>query len=285
MNTQLIFGALKESISITLIIFFLMIVIEILVLKFKSYMFKFMKKNNSVKYIISSFFGIIPGCVGTFAMDSLYMSGLLTFGGIISVMVATSGDEAFIMLGMVAKGDISLNSLLLLISSLFIIGIFAGILSDIIKNKFKMKTCEKCRIINHEKEELKFKHFIKEHLYNHILKKHIWKIFIWIFLAIYLISLLDQSFSLEFNNYSLFVMLIIASLIGILPISGPNAFLLVMFSKGYIPFSILLANSIIQDGHGLLPIMGYSINDSIKIKVFNFILGLGIGILLLSMGL
>ena len=83
----------------------------------------------------------------------------------------------------------------------------------------------------------------------------------------------------------MFLVLIIASLVGVLPISGPNVFLIVMFSKGMIPFSVLLANSIIQDGHGLLPIMGFSINDAIKIKTFNFIFGLAIGIILLMIGL
>ena len=84
---------------------------------------------------------------------------------------------------------------------------------------------------------------------------------------------------------TMFFILILASLIGLLPISGPNVFLVVMFSKGLIPFSVLLANSIIQDGHGLLPIMGFSMNDAVKIKSFNFIFGLTIGLVLLLIGL
>ena len=83
----------------------------------------------------------------------------------------------------------------------------------------------------------------------------------------------------------MFYILIIASLVALLPISGPNVFLVVMFSKGLIPFSVLLANSIIQDGHGLLPIMGFSISDAIKIKAYNFIFGLILGLILLGVGL
>jgi len=52
-------------------------------------------------------------------MDSLYMSGLLGFGGIIAVMIATSGDEAFILLSMAAKGEISMSIILLLMTVLF----------------------------------------------------------------------------------------------------------------------------------------------------------------------
>ena len=87
-----------------------------------------------------------------------------------------------------------------------------------------------------------------------------------------------------FQASNLVYILLIAALVGILPISGPNIFLLVLFSKGLIPFSVLLANSIIQDGHGLLPIMGFSMDDALKIKLFNFIFGLIIGGALLFFG-
>jgi hypothetical protein len=40
----------------------------------------------------------------------------------------------------------------------------------------------------------------------------------------------------------------------------------------------LLANSIVQDGHGMLPLLAYTIKDSILIKVFNYMIGLGIGV-------
>ena len=47
MNTKTIFlSSLKESLSITLIIFILMIIVEIIVLKYKHEMIKFVKKNK-----------------------------------------------------------------------------------------------------------------------------------------------------------------------------------------------------------------------------------------------
>jgi len=108
---------------------------------------------------------------------------------------------------------------------------------------------------------------------------------LWLFAAIFIIGLLQQSVNLNFLEANKFYVLIIASLIGILPISGPNVFLIVMFSNGLIPFSILLANSIIQDGHGLLPIMGFSMDDAVKIKIFNLVFGFTIGLVLLMIGL
>jgi len=68
-----------------------------------------------------------------------------------------------------------------------------------------------------------------------------------------------------------------AAVIGILPLSGPNIVFISMYAQGILPFSVLLTNSIVQDGHGLLPILGFSVEDSVKIKVFNLAFGLIIG--------
>ncbi len=39
--------------------------------------------------------GLVPGCNDAFIMVTFYMSGIVTFGALVSVMVATFGDEAF----------------------------------------------------------------------------------------------------------------------------------------------------------------------------------------------
>lgn len=283
---DLFLQSLKSTIEITLIILVLMIIIEALLLRYQERMLHIIKKNKFVGYITSSFFGIIPGCLGTFAMDSLYMTGLLGFGGIVAVMVATSGDEAFLLLGMASKGEIPWLTVIFLISILFVLGIMAGIIADIIKKKSKMTFCTKCEVTKHEIEKFNSKHFLKEHVYDHILKKHIWQVFLWLFAAIFIIDFLRGYINLEtlFSSSNMLYLLIIVALVGILPISGPNVFLLVLFSKGLIPFSLLLTNSIIQDGHGLLPIIGFSFRDALKIKIFNFVFGLLIGGILLLFG-
>jgi len=281
---NIFYSSLKDSIFIISIIFILMVVVEILILKYKKKILNFLDKNELSKYIISSFFGILPGCVGTFAMDTLYMSGLLGFGGIVAVMVATSGDEALILLSMAIKGEIAWTIVVGLTAILFFLGIFAGVLADKFKLKTKMDFCKKCEIIHHKVEEFKLKHFLKEHLYGHIIKQHIWKLFLWLFFAIFVIGLLQDSINLELDGANIFYVFIIAVLVGILPISGPNIFFLIMYSKGLIPFSVLLVNSIIQDGHGLLPIMGFSMDDAVKIKTFNIVFGVVIGLILLCVG-
>jgi len=281
---DIFYTSLKESLFIVAIIFVLMIIVEILILKYKGGILNLLNRGKSLKYIIPSFFGIIPGCVGTFAMDTLYMSGLLGFGGIVAVMVSTSGDEALILLSMAIKGEITWRVIIVLTGLLFVLGIVAGVLADKFKNKTDMNFCKKCEITHHKLEEFKFKHFLREHLYGHIIKKHIWKLFLWLLFAIFAIGLLQQSIDLKLDGANIIYVFIIAILVGVLPISGPNIFFLIMYSKGLIPFSVLLANSIIQDGHGLLPIMGFSMDDAVKIKVFNLIFGVVVGLILLGIG-
>lgn len=48
-------------------------------------------------------------------------------------------------------------------------------------------------------------------------------------------------------------------------------------SMGLSAFSVLLASSIVQDGHGMLPLLSYSVKDSVLVKLFNLVFGLAIG--------
>ena len=291
MYMNLFFDSLRAGMKISLIILVLMIIVEYLVTRYKDKIIRFMLKNKTTGYILSSFFGAIPGCAGVFAMDSLYMAGYLGFGGIIAAMIATMGDETFILLSFAANGTVPWSTVAMLISSMFLLGIIGGYLADFTARKTNLKLRANCEIKIHKdhcKDKFDLKHFIKEHIYNHIIKKHMFNIFIWIVISVFIIGIIQDNVGVtEFlaTGPGMISILIAASVIGILPISGPNIILLTMFVNGMVPFSVLLANSLIQDGHGLLPILGYSVSDSIKIKLFNFVFGLSVGLILLLIGL
>ena len=82
-----------------------------------------------------------------------------------------------------------------------------------------------------------------------------------------------------------FLLLILSALIGLIPESGPHLIFVMLFANGFIPFSVLLTSSIVQDGHGMLPMLSYSVKDSVLIKSFNFVFGLTIGIILFIIGI
>jgi hypothetical protein len=78
-----------------------------------------------------------------------------------------------------------------------------------------------------------------------------------------------QNLGLEtFVRENMALVLLLSVLIGLIPESGPNLIFVMMFADGMIPFSVLLASSISQDGHGMLPLLSYTMRDAILIKVF-----------------
>ena len=82
----------------------------------------------------SSLLGSPPACFGSFAGVSLYIHGMISFGAITGLMLATAGDEQFIMLAMIPE------TALILFAILFLLGIIAGYLTDFLIKKINIIT-------------------------------------------------------------------------------------------------------------------------------------------------
>jgi hypothetical protein len=335
---------LKHGLMITVFVFIMMIFVDYLNVLTSGKMSKAIKGGLFRQYFVSSFLGATPGCLGAFMNVSFYVHGLISFGAIVGGMIATSGDESFVMLTMFPK------KALLLFFILFVLGIIFAYFSDKIAIIFKIKSSPQCELSNiHSIEECKClnikesiqqirkislarflllallftflysfisgiigpkewnwqritfvilltgaifiiftapEHYLEEHIWKHITKKHLWRIFLWSFGALLLIDIGMKFWDLEvFVKSHMIWILLIASLIAIVPESGPHLIFVMMFAKGLVPFSVLLTSSIIQDGHGMLPLLSYTIKDSILIKLFNFVIGLGLGSILYLCGL
>jgi len=336
---ELFIHNLKEATMITVFVFVMMVFIDYLSIFTQGRIDKLMKKSKFLQYIVASLLGATPGCLGAFMSVSLYAHGLISLGALTGCMIATSGDESFIMLAMFPK------KALLLFFFLFLLGIIFAYLVDKVVAFLKIKPSLKCNIPSLHQDEacccLTFKetighlrklsftrflillilgapllgfilgiigplnwgwkritfisllslatfmvltsseHYLKEHIWEHIIKKHLGRVFLWTFSAMLFIDIGLKFWDLEgFIRAHMFFILFLASLLGTIPESGPHLMLVTMFSKGLIPFSVLVANSIVQDGHGMLPLLSYSLRDSFLIKTFNLLIGLGIGLLL-----
>jgi hypothetical protein len=128
-------------------------------------------------------------------------------------------------------------------------------------------------------------HFLEEHLWNHIARVHIWRIFLWTTGALLVVNvLLSFTNTGEVINENQIAMLITACLLGIIPESGPHLIFVNLFAEGTIPFSILLASSIAQDGHGMIPLLSHSRRAFIGVKAINVLLAFGVGLLGWFMG-
>ena len=75
------------------------------------------------------------------------------------------------------------------------------------------------------------------------------------------------------------IVLLIVCLVGLIPESGPHLLFLTLFTEHVVPFSILLASSIVQDGYGMLPLLAESRRDFLKVKVINWMAGFFAGLI------
>ena len=95
---------------------------------------KRLTKNKWQQYLFAAVMGVIPGCLGAFTVVAMYSHGLLSFGAIVAAMIATSGDEAFLMLATIPQTAILITAIL------FVVGIVSGFLIDkfVDTKKFKL---------------------------------------------------------------------------------------------------------------------------------------------------
>ncbi len=128
-------------------------------------------------------------------------------------------------------------------------------------------------------------HFLEIHIWEHTAKKHLLKIFCWTLGALLAVHLGEAHWDIAgLVSHNQAWVLLAAALVGLIPDSGPHLIFVIMFSQGLVPFSILFTSSIVQDGHGMLPILSISIKDFAVIKLFNFFFGLAVGYLCLIIG-
>ena len=121
-------------------------------------------------------------------------------------------------------------------------------------------------------------HFIKEHIWKHVIKRHMVSIFLWTFGTLLICNIGMQYLDVAhwINNNMAFVILL-AVLVGIIPESGPHLVFVTLFTQGVLPFYVLLVNSIVQDGHSALPLLAESKMSFAKAKLINIAVGLLIG--------
>ena len=322
---------------ITSFVFIMMLLIEYINVQTSGSWQESLKKSRWGQYILGSLLGALPGCLGAFTVVSLYAHRVVSLGALVATMIATSGDEAFVMFSMIPETALWLTLLL------FVIGITAGALTDLL---FKRQT----RLIEHLNHQLPVHesescncfpkgqiwrqikqmnfpralligifalflifllsgsvgpkawdwkkitfvistvfglfvvstvpdHFLEEHLWEHVLKKHLPKIFLWTLGALLALHYLEHYIDVgAWVQNNMLKMLVIAVLVGIIPESGPHLIFVTMFASGSLPLAILLASSIVQDGHGMLPMLAVSRRGFIIVKLINIVIGLMVGL-------
>ncbi len=140
-----VLSILKQSLVITFFVFAMMLLVDFIDTAGKSRLSETVKKGPWRQYSLASFLGATPGCLGAFMNVSLYVHGMITFGALVASMIATSGDEAFVMLAQFP------GTACMLFVALFTAGIIFGWVSDKLVSVLKFTPCETCSL--HQCEE------------------------------------------------------------------------------------------------------------------------------------
>lgn len=249
---------LKESLEVTLLVLLMMSLVEAFDTFSGGRIFRGLRRSGRGQILVSGLLGSIPGCAGGFAAVSLYTHRMVSFGALLAMMVATAGDEAFLMLAMFPRKALGLLGILLGL------GIVLGWAADRLDIGRSLPT-ERCREPfcaegeDGEEKPESFKEFFREHIWHHIIRKHLPGIFGWTFGIMLAFGLLGHYFDLEtWVGNNPVVMVLLATAVGFIPESGPHIAFVTLFANGVIPFPVLLANSISQDGHASLPLLAES---------------------------
>lgn len=370
--------------------------IESLNIESKGLVFKGLRKTRFGQVVVASLLGSIPGCMGGFATVSLYTHRMFSFGALVAMMIASSGDEAFVMLAMIP------DQALILFAVLFVLAIIVGVATDFIHDRLHVGRCEKedhsecgadtdCHdgYVVHECEHqhdgscsdahddkrasvggqsrrhfgwkriamflglavfiaalatgklghdhsahaghvhgcaeshcchdthcshtevnghetfhmnllsedwmnvlfaglsvimlfvllLASDHFVEEHLWNHIVKRHLPVIFAWTFGVLLVLGIGLQYVDIDrWISDNTALMILLATLIGIIPESGPHMIFVTLYATGVVPFPVLLASSISQDGHAGIPLLAESKMSFAWAKLINCVVALAAGL-------
>jgi hypothetical protein len=73
------------------------------------------------------------------------------------------------------------------------------------------------------------------------------------------------------------LMILLATVVGVIPESGPHLVFVTLYAAGVIPFPVLLASSISQDGHASIPLLAESKKSFAWAKLINCMVALAAG--------
>lgn len=109
----------------------MMMMIESLNIESEGMFFRGLRKTKVGQVVIAALLGSVPGCMGGFATVSLYTHRMFSFGALVAMMIASSGDEAFMMMAMIPDKALAIFAIL------FVTAVITGILTDLIYSKIK----------------------------------------------------------------------------------------------------------------------------------------------------
>ena len=394
MNLQTLYIILQQTLIITTLVIGMMMVIEFINVRTGGIWSKKLQKSPWIQILFAIVMGVIPGCLGTYTVVSLYVHRVVNFPALMAALISTTGDESFFMFSLFPEKALYINLIIVGISiavavtlqltmknkfiglknkemsfpihenescshdhhhhkhhsvksniknisfvrALLItmsLGVLILVLSGVIDGSHhlnllmggqteesvihslesqhnhtttQLHVCEESHNHSHDHSQchnhshahnhdhggeadwiriilivlfaailiiniVAEEHFLEEHMWQHVIKVHLPKIFLWTFGVILCLTILNNFVNIQdLIDSKPFIVLLIAILIGLIPQSGPHLIFLILFANGDLPLGIFLANCIVQDGHGALPLLAESrkaffVSKAIKVGI------------------
>ena len=119
-----IWNVIQPALMITTFVSVMMLALEYINVQTRGWWFGLLERSRFQAYLIGALLGALPGCLGAFVLVSLYGARRIRVGVVVTGMIATSGDEMFVMLTLVPMTAIGMTL------GLMVLGVIAGVLTD-----------------------------------------------------------------------------------------------------------------------------------------------------------
>ncbi len=281
-----LFDALVDSLKVVPILFIAYLLVALLSHDHSHKLNSFLSKNKKTSVFYASFLGCVPQCGFSSVMSDLYSRKHVSLGTLIAVFIATSDEAIPIMLTDTSR----ILDLLLLIGIKIVLAIVWGYAIDLIINlslKKKSVKTPKESLKSHEEHEHDHKH--EEHCHEHHESNlehhlecghihteecghdcgdhcanniffdaviHTFNIAVYIFIATFalnlIISCIDMQAVSNFLNTNIYLQIILASLVGLIPNCASSVLLVELFFVNILSFPALVAGLTSGAGVGLI---------------------------------
>ena len=123
------YGSIKHTIKIFIFILIANILINITIFYIgEDHLSNILLNKNIYTYFIASLIGIIPNCASSIIISKLYLSNLITIGNLLAGLLPGSGIGLLLLF----KTNKNIKENILILSIIYFIGVFLGIIIDII---------------------------------------------------------------------------------------------------------------------------------------------------------
>ena len=259
-----------DSIKLLPFLFLAFFIIELIEHKLSEKSKKAISKSGKFGPILGSLLGLVPQCGFSVVATNLYVTRILSLGTLISIYLSTSDEMLVILL----SKNVSLNRILPLLATKFIVGIISGFTIDfLLRNKTKQKEtysiCEDEHCGCEEEENLLKSSSI-----------HTIKTFIFIFIATFLITLVFELFGSDYLSKILLkdtlISPFITSLIGLIPNCASSVILTELYLSNSINFASIISGLLTGSGVAILVLFKTNKNIKENLTILGLVYGIGV---------